>query len=968
MAAPTLAPTDLAADLQRRLDAAAAEGLEANIQRFLRFRGTDPEEWIEFQTLEPSASNCVQAKDAVRELQEGDKRRANGQYLVINKLRPGVEARRQPNYWHPLHKGESTTCDTDILSRTLLYVDIDAERVKGISATNEEIVPAHNTAAALYGELCEEFGSDSVAIGSSGNGRAVFVALDHPPADEETKQVIAGISACIRYLHEKSGVVKFDHQVFDAKRIVPAFGTMKRKGTTHFKERPHRRTSIVTPTSPVRVSVDALRRYLDRLLPKITEPKQINEIGRLIGRKPAPTVFVPAGHPAAPAADDAFRAANAVPVARVADWLGLSNGEYPICPGCGLTGDSSVAYVGNGIKCSHARCAFLGVAGRPGFRSVVDIVMENRHCTPREALVELAAEFGEQYGFSAARPQHRPPPPTPHRAPPAKVIQLHPKPLDPEVDPEVDPADDTSEPCETGPEFDDFDDLDEGGQPAPTPPPTHSPSTPTPPDLAPLIQKIRSAPKDQRISLALSQEAIRAVAALSDVSPDFAMVRAEIKSAGVPIAIWDKAVRLARPIPPSGSARRPKQYHDGGDGDPPAIHTSRASYAQAVAALRANYDDKLTYNELGLTPMLSGDPLSDSDIGRIREELEVKHGLESSKENTVDAIRQISDDHRYHPVRQYIESLAWDGCLRIDRICREIIGAAATPLNLRLIRAWFVSAVVRIMEPGCKVDTALVLVGEQSYYKSSFFRILAGPWFSDTKMDISNKDGLLQLHSAWIHEWGEIEQVTRRKDNSEVKNFITRADDLFREPYARGTSKHARFSVIVGTTNDQEFLTDPTGSRRYWVIPVPQPINRDLLIQWRDQLWAEAHQAYIGGYQWWLTREEDAEREHTADQHQVEDAFQIAISKWLRTMDASRILRDNTQTSYPSGWLTSADILQSALGLDKSRWSHGEQTRIGVCMRRLRWHKSRVTLNGERMWVYSPPGPVCDNDTRNVQQ
>jgi putative DNA primase/helicase len=439
---PTVvSPPDLATDLQRRLDAAAAEGLDANIRRFLAFRGTDPEEWIEFQTLEPSASNCVQAKDAVRELQNGDKRRANGQYLVVNKLKPGVEARRPPNDWHVLHSGESTTCDSDILSRTLLYVDIDAERVKGISATNEEIVPAHNTAATLYGELCEEFGSDSVAIGSSGNGRAVFVALDHPPADEETKQVIAGISACIRYLHEKSGVVKFDHQVFDAKRIVPAFGTMKRKGTTHFKERPHRRTAIVAPVAPVRVGMDALRRYLDRLLPKITEPKQINEIGRLMGRKPAQAASAPAGHSAPPAPDDAFRAANAVPVARVAEWLGLSNGDRPICPGCGLTGDSSVAYVGNGIKCSHARCAFLGVAGRPGFRSVVDIVMENRRCTPREALIELAAEFGDQYGFSADRPRpvHQPPPPPPPPARRARVTPIRPGITIPDPQPPTDP-------------------------------------------------------------------------------------------------------------------------------------------------------------------------------------------------------------------------------------------------------------------------------------------------------------------------------------------------------------------------------------------------------------------------------------------------------------------------------------------------------------------------------------------------
>jgi predicted P-loop ATPase len=117
------------------------------------------------------------------------------------------------------------------------------------------------------------------------------------------------------------------------------------------------------------------------------------------------------------------------------------------------------------------------------------------------------------------------------------------------------------------------------------------------------------------------------------------------------------------------------------------------------------------------------------------------------------------------------------------------------------------------------VDTALILQGEQGAGKSSFFRKIGGDWFSDTEMGL-DKDALLQMRSTWIYEWAELENVTGRHAMSRVKAFLTSNEDRFRPPFGRAMITVKRSGVIVGTTNREEFLHDPSGSRRFWVVPV----------------------------------------------------------------------------------------------------------------------------------------------------
>ena len=159
--------------------------------------------------------------------------------------------------------------------------------------------------------------------------------------------------------------------------------------------------------------------------------------------------------------------------------------------------------------------------------------------------------------------------------------------------------------------------------------------------------------------------------------------------------------------------------------------------------------------------------------------------------------------------------------------------------DIALIRKWAISAVARAMRPGCKVDTVLVLVGRQGVGKSSFFSAIGGEFFRDTHMDMKNKDRFLQLHSAWIYEWSELSAI-RVADIEDVKSFISSCDDNFRAPYDAATAKHPRRGVIVGSTNKDQFLRDPTGTLRFWPITIRGRIDVALIRRNRDAFWADA--------------------------------------------------------------------------------------------------------------------------------
>jgi predicted P-loop ATPase len=352
--------------------------------------------------------------------------------------------------------------------------------------------------------------------------------------------------------------------------------------------------------------------------------------------------------------------------------------------------------------------------------------------------------------------------------------------------------------------------------------------------------------------------------------------------------------------------------------------------------------DRLAWNAMTLQPELDGQPLRDADVGRIREQVEAsKSRMTPGREMVVDAIARVADAHAYHPIRRYLSGLEWDGVERINRVGPVILGVADTEIHRAMLRCFFVGAVARAMSPGCKLDTVLVLVGPEGLRKSSFFSALGGSWFSDSAVDLSKNDAYLQVHSAWIYEWSELDALTSRTHNGRVRSFLSSAADLFRAPYGRAVTTHPRTTVIVGSLNPTSFLADPEGDRRFHPLSITRRIDLETAVEWRDQLWAEAvrwHEHHTAdradpAWRYWLSDAEEALRGAVAAEHRTEDPWQDLIDQWCR---------GRAQT-------TTREIAGRALMIPDERIHGHVGSRIAAVMRRIGWKSGRV--GGSRGWL-----------------
>lgn len=208
-----------------------------------------------------------------------------------------------------------------------------------------------------------------------------------------------------------------------------------------------------------------------------------------------------------------------------------------------------------------------------------------------------------------------------------------------------------------------------------------------------------------------------------------------------------------------------------------------------------------------------------------------------------DALQEVTQDNKFHPVREYLKGLTWDGECRLDTLFIDYIGAEDTEYLRAVTRKWMCGAVARVMDPGVKFDTAIVLYGSQGLGKSLILERLGRKWFNNSLVDIKTKDALEQIQGSWIVELAEL-APTYKNDNEIVKAFISRTSDRFRSPYGRRTEEYPRQCVFAGSTNNLMFLKDRTGNRRFW--PITGDKDRKTKHSWElskddiDQLWAEA--------------------------------------------------------------------------------------------------------------------------------
>ena len=276
--------------------------------------------------------------------------------------------------------------------------------------------------------------------------------------------------------------------------------------------------------------------------------------------------------------------------------------------------------------------------------------------------------------------------------------------------------------------------------------------------------------------------------------------------------------------------------------------------ANALTALRQapEWQGVLAYDEFALVTMLmkpppwrkrednSWTPTQWTDRDDVLTTDWLQHeGISINTKVAADVVEAVAKDNSFHPVRDYLNGLEWDSTGRIESFASCYLGAADTPYHRAVSRGMFVSAVARIMQPGCKVDTVPVLEGPQGKGKSTAIQYLFEPWFSDEIAELGTKDAAMQIRSAWCIELGELSSMTRA-DIEKVKAFITRKVDRFRPSYGRRVIEVPRQTILVGSTNLDTYLKDETGGRRYWPILCEGELKLADIKRDKGQFWAEA--------------------------------------------------------------------------------------------------------------------------------
>jgi putative DNA primase/helicase len=319
--------------------------------------------------------------------------------------------------------------------------------------------------------------------------------------------------------------------------------------------------------------------------------------------------------------------------------------------------------------------------------------------------------------------------------------------------------------------------------------------------------------------------------------------------------------------------------------------------------------------------------------------------LIGSTGTVAEAVEMVAERNKYHPVKDWLVSLKWDGVDRNTYWLHELLGVADNQYSQLVGKLWLRQAVNRIMYPGSKGDYVLILEGTQGLNKSTALKRLGGEYYSDATLDLNNKDSLIALSGVWIYEIAELDAFNRA-ESTRIKQFITQTEDRFRPPYGKRMITLRRQTVFAATTNNYEYHKDPTGNRRFWSV-LCTGINLEQIGAWREQLFAQALHEVLAGEPCYPTREQ--ERSLIApeqEQREIVDVWHQPITTWLK--DAGQVASNEFST-----W----DILNGAIKMatDKMDGQRSAATRVGNCMAKLGWAKRRALKNSQRLWLYVRP-------------
>lgn len=330
------------------------------------------------------------------------------------------------------------------------------------------------------------------------------------------------------------------------------------------------------------------------------------------------------------------------------------------------------------------------------------------------------------------------------------------------------------------------------------------------------------------------------------------------------------------------------------------------------------------------------------------------YGLTVSSSMVLEAIEAVAKRRRFHPVLDYLDGLTWDGTPRLEHMLADFFGAEQNEYTAACGRNMLMAAVARVRFPGSKVDEMIILEGEQGAGKSSAVRALCGPqWFAEMLESPQNKDFYQILAGRWIVEIPEL-QAFNKADRNKIKAAVSAQEDTYRPSYGRYARQFPRQNIFIGTTNDEGYLKDETGARRFMPVRCTE-VRVNELISVRDQLWAEADALVRRGEPWYRFPEMAREEQ---DRRFDVDVWEETVSFWLdgHASSDAYLHRDGVvDPDRPIDEVTIAEIMRHALRIESAKQSKPDQMRVGAILRHLGWHRAQRREEKGRRWCYRRP-------------
>ncbi|AYJ85763.1 hypothetical protein D3Y57_06990 [Sphingomonas paeninsulae] len=367
---------------------------------------------------------------------------------------------------------------------------------------------------------------------------------------------------------------------------------------------------------------------------------------------------------------------------------------------------------------------------------------------------------------------------------------------------------------------------------------------------------------------------------------------------------------------------------------------------------------RLGFNAFTQAVELDGNEMADHHVAEFRRIMHFDR-FKAKKGDVADEMLAEARRNSRDPLSEYLHGVVWDAKPRLNTWLVDYLGSPPSSYTREVGRKFLIGAVARALKPGCKMDTMMVLEGDQGTGKSTAIRYLFGDrFFIDHLPDFHSKDSFMQLQGAWAVEVGELAAMSKA-DVNDVKLFLSRLVDKFRPPFGKLTVSVPRRTAFVGSVNPEEgggYLRDPTGARRFWPVATGN-IRLESILRDRDQLWAEAVHAWGEGEEWYLTDPD------IIAEAKVEQEARREVDPWESVIQAH-------VSQYCLSYTTIDVMLTEALKLPVDRQDPRARRRAGAALRAIKWSAGKAERLGrgaEPVKVFRPIVAV-EPDTRTFEQ